>query len=269
MSTSQKLYIGLGVIVIAFYLGLTYLPQITGTCLDGECGFSTGEIAISVAFPLAFFMMPVVLEMVIYKKNLRQSLNDIGVTRFRWTGIRLATIAVLPLIVFNPLYAWATNTPLQIKPSWVWFILSAVLVNGLAEETMMRGYVFRHLREGRGFWRAATLSTIYFALYHFPLILTAGPVIGIAGVIMSIPIGFLTAYVYERGENTIWGPVLLHAVTNGLAYSFVFAPETQAIASSLYLVTGMVTSTIMLVWAYRASYGREATRILQPAVSNA
>jgi membrane protease YdiL (CAAX protease family) len=134
---------------------------------------------------------------------------------------------------------------------------------------MMRGYVFQHLRQGRGFWRAATLSTVYFAGYHLPLILTAGPMIGIVGVVFAVPMGFLTAYIYERGENTIWGPALLHAVTNGLAYIFVYTPETQAIASSLYLGVGILTSIIMMVWAYRANYGREAARRLQPALRDA
>ena len=64
---------------------------------------------------------------------------------------------------------------------------------------MMRGFVFRHLREGRPFWHAAALSTVYFAAYHIVLIFTAGPLIGIIAVIIAIPAGLLTAYIYERG----------------------------------------------------------------------
>lgn len=62
---------------------------------------------------------------------------------------------------------------------------------------------------------------------------------------------------------------MLRAVTNGLAYIFVYTPEMQAIASSLYLVTGILTWALMVVWAYRANYGREPARTFQPAVSNA
>jgi ABC-type Mn2+/Zn2+ transport system permease subunit len=121
---------------------------------------------------------------------------------------------------------------------------------------MMRGFVFRHLREGRSFWRAAALSTVYFAAYHVVLIFTAGPLIGIIAVIIAIPAGFLQAFIYERGNNTIWGAALGHAVYNGLAFSFVFSADIQPMASSLYLVVGILVSTIMLVWAYRAGYGR-------------
>ena len=49
MFTSRQDFIRLAVIVIVWYLGLSYLPQIIGTCMDGEYGFSVGEIIVSVA----------------------------------------------------------------------------------------------------------------------------------------------------------------------------------------------------------------------------
>lgn len=268
MSTSRQFFIGLAVIVIVWYLGLSYLPQIAGTCLDGACGFTPGEIIVSIAIPLAFVVLPVVLEMVLYKKRLSKALSDIGLTRFSWTGIRLATVFLLPLLIFFPLLALLTKNPLAAQPNWHWFFLSALLINGLAEETMMRGFVFRHLREGRTFWRAAALSTVYFAGYHLVLILTLGVTFGLIGVIVAIPAGFLTAYIYERGSNTIWGSGLLHAVNNGLIYIFVFPPDIQPIATSLYLLLSIVVSIIMLVWAYQGRYGRgEALVILKPSTS--
>ena len=253
MSTSRQFFIRLAIIVIVWFVGLSYLPGIIGTCLDGECGFSVGEIIISLAIPLAFFALPVVLEMILYKKGLSQALSDIGLTRFSWTGIRLAAVFLLPLIVFYPLFSLLTNTPLVARPTWPWLILNVLLVNGLAEETMMRGFVFRHLREGRPFWRAAALSTVYFAGYHTVLILSAGPMIGIFAIALAIPTGFVTAYIYERGNNTIWGTALLHVVYNGLAIVFVLPTDTQPITTSLYLALGIVAAITMLVWADRKS----------------
>ncbi len=253
---SRSLFVRLAIIVIVWYLGLTFLPQIVGTCLDGECGFSGGEIVLSLAIPLIFIAFPIVLEMVLYHKSLAQALSDIGMTRFNWTGIRGAVIYLLPLLAFYPLFALVANTPLVAQPNWQWHVLRIVLVNGFAEEIMMRGFVFRHVREGRSFWRAAALATLYFAAYHIFLIFTAGPVVGIFGIIVALPIGLLTAYLYERGSNTIWGPGLLHAVYNAFALVFVFPAELQPIAGSLYLLTGIVISVIMLVWVYRGQYGR-------------
>ena len=255
MSTSRHYVIGLAVLVIVWYLGLAYLPQIVGTCLDAECGFSSGEIMVSLIIPLAFFAVPVVLEMVLDKKGLVQALSDIGLIRFNWTGIRLALMVLLPLIVY-PLVSLLTNTPLATQPGWQWRILNVVLVNGLTEETMMRGFVFRHLREGRTFWHAAALSTLFFVGYHLPLIVTSGVLVGVIVVVLAIPTGFLTAYLYERGNNTVWGPVLLHSLYNSLYLLFALTTDIQPIVTLLYLLVGLVVSTTVLVWAYRGHYAQ-------------
>lgn len=270
MSTSSRqLLVRLAVIVIVWYIGLAYLPQIMGTCLDGECGFTTGEIIVSFAIPLAIIALPVLLEIGLYKKTLSQALSDIGLTRFSWAGIRIAALYLLPLLVFFPLFSLLTNAPMTIQPNWHWLLLNVLLVNGLAEEIMMRGFVFRHLREGRPFWRAAALSTVYFAAYHLVLIATAGPLIGIIAVVTAIPAGFLTAYIYERGNNTIWSSALFHTLYNGPAFVFIFAADSQLIASSLYLLVGIVVSTLILVSAYRSGYGRSEVQVSQNAVDAA
>jgi membrane protease YdiL (CAAX protease family) len=163
-----------------------------------------------------------------------------------------------------------TDTPLAIQANWQWLFLSALLINGLVEETMMRGFVFRRLRGALPFWHAAALSTVYFAGYHLLLIFTLGVTFGVIGVLVAIPAGFLTAYIYERGNNTIWGSAVLHSVNNGMLYIFVFLPDIQAIASALYLLVSIVVSIMMLSWAYRERYGRlEVPGIEQPSASSA
>lgn len=263
MTTSRKFLIRLAIIVVVWYVGLSYLPQIVGTCLDGECGYSPGEIIISVAIPLVFVAMPVGLDMALYKKGLSQALSDIGITRFNWAGIRITAIFLLPLVIFFPLFSQLASTPLATRPNWQWLVLSALLTNGLAEETMMRGFVFRHLRDQRSFWRAATLSTVYFAAYHLVLIFTAGVLFGVIGVMIAIPTGLLTAYLYERGNNTIWASALLHSVNNMLVCIFVLPTNIQPVATALYLVIGLVLSIVIVVWAYRGHYGRKAIQASQ------
>jgi hypothetical protein len=75
-------------------------------------------------------------DMVLYKKQLSKALSDIGITRFNWTGIRITAVFLLPLLIFFPLFALLTNSPLTIRSNWHWFVLSAMLNNGLAEETI-------------------------------------------------------------------------------------------------------------------------------------
>lgn len=256
MSASRQLLLFLLVLVIGWYLVTSFLPQWLGSCLDGECAFTPAEAIVSVLIPIALVAIPVVAEMLLYKKSIGQSLSDIGLTRFDAGAFPMALLYLLPLVLFYPLYSILTQNPLALKPHWEWLLLGAVLNNGLNEETMMRGFVFRHLREGRTFWRAAAFSTVYFAGYHLVLILTLGPLIGIISTISAIPLGLFTAYLYERGSNTLWVPFLMHSANNAFAFIFAFAPDVQPIASSLYLTVTLVTSIVLLTWVYKSGFGR-------------
>src|SRR5262245_25413875 len=103
----------------------------------------------------------------------------------------------MPLFAFFPVFAAVTRQTLAIQPNWFGLTARAVLNNDINEEIMMRGFVFRHLREDHTLWRAAALSTVYFAAYHIPLIAISGPLIGAIAVVIAVPTGLLTAYVYE------------------------------------------------------------------------
>jgi membrane protease YdiL (CAAX protease family) len=253
MSGSARLFGWLALLVLVWYLALTYLPIILGSCFDGVCSFTPVEIATSFAIPLASIALTVALEMRVTRHGLGRALSDIGVTRFSWTGIRLAAVYLAPLVAYFPVVALATGSALSLREHWVWFVLSAIVINGLAEEMMMRGFVFRRFRERDRFWRAAVLSTILFAGYHLLNIVFTGVVIGIIGVMFAILLGLLTAYIYERGDNTIAGPGLLHAVNNVLVFIIVLPPELQTMASAGYLLLGVLVSSAMIVWAYRTT----------------
>lgn len=266
MNTSRRIIIVLTIIVIAWYLGLSNLAQIMGTCLDGACGLSTGEVVVSLAIPLAFFALPMMLEVILYRKRLPAALSNIGLTRFSLTGVRLAAIILTLLIAFFSPFSPLTQSPLSLQLTWLWLLLSVMLNNGLAEETVMRRFVFRHLCEGRPFWRAATLSTLCFAGYHLPLIFTTGPMIGIIGVALAIPTGFVTAYIYERGNNTLWGTALFHTVYNSLILVVAFATQLQPVPISLYLASAIAMAIILVTWAYRHQhYERREARAIHEA----
>ena len=98
-TTSLQFFIRLAIIVIVWYLGLAYLPQIASTCLDGECGFSLGEIILSFTIPLAIIALSFILEMLLYRKALSPALSDIGLTRFNGAGIRSDLLAAPALFL--------------------------------------------------------------------------------------------------------------------------------------------------------------------------
>lgn len=119
----------------------------------------------------------------------------------------------------------------------------------------MRGFVFRRLRARHAFSRAAGAATLYFAGYHVPLVFTQGAVVGTLAVVVSIPLGYLTALAYERGHNTIWGPALIHAGTNGLIMLIAMPAVVQPVVSASYLLVSTGVSTAMVLAARRKGFG--------------
>ena len=92
MITSTKHFVSLAVLVGLWYLGLTYLPPVVGTCLSTGCGDDVGAVARSIVIPLAFFTVPILLETVVHGQSLGAALATLGLTRFSWTGIALALV---------------------------------------------------------------------------------------------------------------------------------------------------------------------------------
>lgn len=249
-----RAFVLLVVLVVAWFCALSYLPALFGTCFDGACEPSVTSVALSSVVPLACFAMVVVLERVLFGGGPAA----LGLTRIDAGGIGRASLFLAPLLAFYPVCAWATGTTLAMRQGWGWMLVGVLLNNGLAEETMMRGFVYRHLREGRSFARAATITTTIFAAYHLPIVVSAGPVIGIAAVVLAVPAGFVTAWLYEDGRRSLAGPALMHTVHNALVMVVVLEPDVP-LAPVLYMATSTLTAIVVLVLFARRS-PREVSR---------
>ena len=249
--SSRSLHALLTVSVAIWYLGSTYLPQAVDSCLGTTCEPTPARLVLSVVIPLAMAMVPVALERFVFGHTWSGALDALGVTRWHRGGFPAALLYLVPLIAFFPVFAAVTGQTLGIQANSLGLIAGTILNNGINEETMMRGFVYRRLRDGRTFWRAAALSTVYFAAYHVPLIFSSGALIGTIGVMIAIPIGLLTAYVYERGDRTVWASALVHAGTNAPVFLFTVGTSPQPIASSLYMCTSIVIATAIVVVAGR------------------
>ena len=249
--SSRRLHVLLTISVALWYLASTYLPQAVGSCLSTTCEPTPVRLVVSVLIPLAMAAVPVALERFVFGHTWSGALNALGVTRWHRGGFPAALLYLVPLVAFFPVFAAVTGQTLALQANTLGLVAGTILNNGINEETMMRGFVYRRLRDGRTFWRAAALSTVYFAAYHVPLIFSAGPLIGTIGVIIAIPLGLLTAYVYERGVHTIWASALVHTGTNALVFVFTVGADLQPIASSLYMCTSIVVATAIVIVAGR------------------
>jgi membrane protease YdiL (CAAX protease family) len=122
----------------------------------------------------------------------------------------LSVLLCFLLFCCYPVITSITGYAFQIPENWLWLALGVFVLHGIAEEVMYRGFLFHHLREGRSFIKAATISVVFFAVSHIPIIINNGIIIGGTAVLLSIASSFPFAYLFEKGNNTIWAPALVH-----------------------------------------------------------
>ncbi len=120
-----------------------------------------------------------------------------------------------------------------------------------AEETLFRGFVFGGLREaGLSFGRAGTISMVIFATVHVLLFVQNPFIIALLGTLVAMAAAFPMAYLFERGSNTLWAPVMLHVAAH--AIRLVDIPERYYLpAVSIWLV--LQVGGLFLVFAFRGS----------------
>ena len=91
-------------------------------------------------------------------------------------------------------------------------LIIAVLVP-ISEELYFRGLLYRWFRLRFRLWPAVLLSSLLFGLAHYD---------SLAVVISSFVLGVVNALAMERTKS-IWVPIVMHAVTNGVAVAVMYA----------------------------------------------
>jgi membrane protease YdiL (CAAX protease family) len=167
-----------------------------------------------------------VAEYLLFGPGLSRIATAMGLVAPRWRAVGVALLVSLPMWLFLPIYGWATGTPIALNADSASILLGVILVNGLAEEFIHRAYVFGHLRRERSFATAASLSAGIFAAQHLYLITTMGAVAGVASVLLALLLAFPLAFIYERGDNSLAGPAVLHTSSN--APMMLFATPADA-----------------------------------------
>lgn len=125
----------------------------------------------------------------------------------------LAAIAVgaaFAVVAFGTAGLLGIAPPL--RSNWPDVLVGVVLFHGIAEELVWRGFALGHLRRTRSFWRAVLASTPLIGATHVPILLHADLGVAILAVLSAIVTCLPFAYLWERGQRTIWAPAILHAV---------------------------------------------------------
>ena len=130
----------------------------------------------------------------------------------------------------------------------MWILTGLFAVHGIAEEVLFRGFAFHNLRFGRTFGRAAWLSLLLFAIAHLYLFTYMPPALALFATFLSLASAYPLAYLFERGNNTIWAPAVLHTQVH--AISFLVISEAFVVTAAIaWMVVWSVS--VLLIYAFR------------------
>jgi membrane protease YdiL (CAAX protease family) len=135
---------------------------------------------------------------------------------------------------------------LTLVAGWAWMLPGLFAQGGIAEEVLFRGFLFRYVRSGRSFWRAASVSMLPFVAVHLLLFLTMPWPIAVASVLLAVVVSFPLARLYELGGGTIWAPALLHFVIQGTVKVVVAGGGVESFAI-IWMIASAVVPLLIFV----------------------
>lgn len=174
--------------------------------LRGEAGLAVCAVVLGGAL---------VIERAAAGRGPAQALEALGLEAPEPHALRSSLRLCAAMLCFYPLFAWATHTPLALRTDAAALMIGLFAQAGIAEEVVFRGFVFRRLRAGRSFRRAAALACLPFVAVHVPLLFTLDLAIAAASLLLALSLSFPLAWMFERSGGSIWPPAVLHAVVQG------------------------------------------------------
>jgi membrane protease YdiL (CAAX protease family) len=155
------------------------------------------------------------VELIRTRRSPRSALAELGLRPSRRTALLRTGALCVVMLGFFPLYALGTGDALVLRDG-VWLLVPGLFAQGgITEEVVFRGYLFRHMREGRTFRQAAIAAAVPFIAVHLLLFLSLEPAVALAALFVAVAISFPLAWLYERAGNSIWPGALLHSVVQG------------------------------------------------------
>ena len=188
-------------------------------------------------------MLTIVLGILLFKHQLPAAVRFLGFGHpDKRTLIVTGVVSGLTLVFF-PVFSGLTGASVSIPDNWLWKLSGIVAMHGIAEEVLFRGFVFHHLRQYSTFKRATFLSILIFALAHVYLFTYMPVPLALFGTILSLATAFPFAYVFERGNNTIWAPALLHTLVHAVSFFDISEPHAMNAGlawMSIWIVTALL-----------------------------
>jgi membrane protease YdiL (CAAX protease family) len=102
--------------------------------------------------------------------------------------------------------------------------ISLVVLPPIAEEIMVRGFIYSSLRKAMRLVPAAIITSLLFASAHLPEGGAAGPLY--IAAIDTFILSLVLIYLREK-TGSLWASISLHAIKNGIAFAALFLVHSR------------------------------------------
>jgi membrane protease YdiL (CAAX protease family) len=184
----------------------------------------------------------VLVEIFLFKNKFSSLVKLLGLNKPSTSSIIAALVITGILFSCYPLITYLTGYTFVVPADWAWLAVGVFALHGVAEEVLYRAFLFRRLRERFSFWKAGWIAVLFFAVAHIPIIISQGLLVGGMAVILSIASSFPLSWLYEKGNDTIWAPAIVHAAIDTVIPILAAAGmnESTQIAVSLWMVVSII-----------------------------
>lgn len=176
----------------------------------------------------------------LFLKHYRLKLSAIGFKKPRWIDpvyalaaapiyFGLYVVAVVVISHFVP--SLNVNEQQQIgfnsvhgAAAMIMTFISLVVLPPLAEEIMVRGFIYSSLKKAMKIVPAAILTSLLFASAHLPEGGAAGPLY--IAAIDTFVLSLVLIYLREK-TGSLWASITLHALKNGVAFIALFVVHAR------------------------------------------
>jgi hypothetical protein len=233
-----------GVIVSGFVVVWVVLDR-SATWLDSNMG-EAGVLVCALVILAAL-----VVERLLFGTGPRRALRRLGFGRPNGRAILAGSLVALAMISFYPIFSLITGAQVSLHSGWMLMALGLFLQHGIAEE----GAVSR-LPVPAPARRAHVLAggiPLHGSLCRCAPLAADLPRLrgGVASILVAVATAFPLAFMFERDNNTIWTPALLH----GAAHSIKLVSIPDGVFPTAALIWFAVVAVVpYLVIAFPKSF---------------
>jgi membrane protease YdiL (CAAX protease family) len=241
--TTWLILAGAAIMFLILQLGVTLLISVVDQTWSALIA-----TAAMVAFVFAF-------ERLALARRPVEAVRALGWVRSNFRAVLVAVVVSAAMLLFYPLASLIIGAPIALRSDWLWILVGAIVLNGIGEETLFRGFIFGHLRRaGMSFVRASLIALVIFTMIHLLLFVQNPFVVALAGTLIALVASFPFAYLFERAGFSIWPTVILHVAAHSIRLVAVPEPYSMTI-----LVAWLVVQIGMpfLIWAFRSNLLKE------------